>query len=317
MMEIDKDLNYQFWLSNTLKATLAHCSRLADIVNLQLDTAGVSEYITDIAEGKNRDEDSSPFPEILRGRLRNRFQPKHLMLKLACLRDVGVGINYEFLVEYGLFEPSTGVYFGIKAVADSDVSSEHFIICAEKAVDMLSRSSCRLFSNRRLRRRPLTDNADKGSYWSLWLPSPDYYDLKDEIKFLHKLYRHFVRTFPDIVTLYDIFGSYNEQKCALCESPIVMLTEKIASIFNANECAGLFKEFITNACRRDILADCGNGQWRFNRHWELNRRGRPLKMTKKAAFDLVTVLFAVMAHRSHTSRKRYIPWKELRSVLLY
>lgn len=308
--------NYRFWLSNTVKATLAHCSRLAATCNFKPDAADVSHYITDLAEGNSRGECTSPFPESIRGRLRNRFQPKHLMLKLASLRDAEAGIDYEFLVEYGLFEPSTGIYFGIKAVADSDVSSQQFISRAEKTVDELSSRSPRLFSNRRLRQRPLTDNADNGSYWPVWLPSPDYHDLNDEIRFLHKLYRHFKRAFPAMTPLYEVFGHYAEPKSATDETPLAELTEKIASIFSSDECPSLFRRFITNACRLDILADCGNGQWRFNRHWELNRRGRPLKMTKKAAFDLTTVLFAVMARRSHTTRKRCIPWKQLRSVLL-
>ena len=311
-----QDINYRFWLENTVKATMAHCCRLAEIFNCKLDTDSVAAYITDLAEGKERDASSSPFPEVIRGSLRGIFQPKHLMLKLACLRDATAGIDYEFLVEYGLFEPSTGIYFGIKAISDNDVSDDRFISRAENAIDILSKSASGLFSNRRLRQRPLTDNAQNGTYWPLWIPSPASRNLKDEIKFLRRIYGSFKKTYPDMTPVYDLFQDFIRPSFIADVNALEELAEKIAKTFASAESGELFLQFIGNACRRGILADCGKGQWRFNRHWALNRRGRPLKMTKKAAFDLLTVVFSIMAHRYGTERSRFIPWKQLRAVLL-
>lgn len=311
-----QEINYHFWLTNTVKATLAHCLRLADACNFRLDADSVATYITDLAEGNERNESSSPFSETLRGRLRGIFQPKHLMLRFACLRDETAGINYEFLVEYGLFEPSTGLYFGIKAVSDNDVSNEAFITNAENAIATLSKRSPRLFSNSRLRQRPLTDNAENGTYWPLWVPSPDNCDLTDDIGFLHRIYRDFKKAFPGMMPVYDVFRDFIEQPRTENADAMDKLVDKINSTFASAESGELFRRFIANACKREILVGCGNGQWRFNIHWALNRRGHPLKMTKKAAFDLLTVLFPIMAHRYSTTRSRFIPWKQLRELLL-
>lgn len=109
-VKADKDINYRYWLTNIIRATTENCFRLADACGCSLDADAVARYITDIAEGRKRGEQSSPFPALLRGHLRGMFQPKHLMLKLACVRDAGAAINYEFLVEYGLFEASTGIF---------------------------------------------------------------------------------------------------------------------------------------------------------------------------------------------------------------
>lgn len=102
-METDKEITYRLWLSNTIKANLDHCYRLADVCDCRLDAECAASYITDIAEGKSREEPSSPFPEALHGRLHGEFQPKYLMLKLGCMSDEDDAINYEFLVEYSLF----------------------------------------------------------------------------------------------------------------------------------------------------------------------------------------------------------------------
>lgn len=316
-MRVNQDMSYRLWLANTVRANLANCARLAELCSCELDADKVSAYITDIAGKKKRGERSSPFPEVLRGRLRGMFQPKHLMLKLACVRDAGTAISYEFLLEYGLFEPTVGIYFGIKAVSDSDVSDDVFIARVDNAIETLSLSSPRLFSGRRLHSRPLTDNAENGSYWPLWLPSPATRDLRDEIIFLRKLYRHFIKSFPQMTVEYDNFGNFIPQPCTAAKGPLAELLERITAIFASDESTVLFRKFIENANRDGILADCGNGQWEFNKHWGLNSRKQPLKMTQKAAFDLITILFTILAQRYHITRSRIIPWKQLRAVLLH
>lgn len=123
-----------------------------------------------------------------------------------------------------------------------------------------------------------------------------------------------MKALPGLETVYDVFDDFEAQR--LGATPFDELGNRIAAVFGSDESAALFGKFVDNACRRGILAPCGMGQWRFNRHWAVTRRGRPLKMTKKAAFDLLSVLFDIIALRCGTARRRYIPWKELRAVML-
>lgn len=314
-MEDNKHVNYRYWLANTIKATQAHSVRLAGLCGCLLDVDSVAGYLTDIVERRERDEQSSPFPERLRGRLRDAFQPKHLMLKLACVRDAEAGIDYEFLMEYGLFEPATGIYFGVKAVSDSLTSSDEFISDAEEAVERLIHSAPRLFSNPRLRQLPLTDNAEDGTYWPMWIPCIDCRDLKEEVGLLHSIYGSFIKSHPGMTPLYNVFGDFLTLP-ANGEEPLAGLLDVISLTFGSQESAECFLKFLKNACRRGILADCGDGRWRFHSHWGMTQRNKQLKMTKKAAFDLVTILFSVMASHYHVSRQRFIPWQHLCEVFL-
>lgn len=50
-MGTDKEINDRLWMSNTIKANLDHCSRLADVCGCRLDAESAASYITDIAEG--------------------------------------------------------------------------------------------------------------------------------------------------------------------------------------------------------------------------------------------------------------------------
>ena len=311
-MTPDKETNYRYWLANTVRASLGHCSRLAALCGCAPDAGVVTAYITDIAGGKRRGAQSSPFPPVLLGRLRGRFQPKHLMLKFGALRDASAGITYEFLAEYGIFEPSTGIYFGVKAVSDREVSDDAFITQADRALAAVAEGSRRLFSGSRLRNHPLTDNAENGTYWPLWLPNPGHRDLRDDIRLLQTIFRHFKKTFPDLTAQLDIFDDYTAPSPS--PTPLAALTEKIATTFGSAESAELFTRFLEGAAARGILADCGDGRYRFSHHWALNSRKRPFKMTQKAAFDLMVVLFAVLAERYGVTRSRYIPWKQLRDL---
>lgn len=237
------------------------------------------------------------------------------MLKLACIRDEAAAISYEFLVEYSLFEPTVGIYFGIKAVSDKWVSDDDFISHAENTVEKLS-SSSKLFKSRRLSMHPRTDNADNGTYWPLWLPSPGCNDLKKEIDYLRKIYLHFVDSLRELRLVYDRFDEFVVQPYGAGGKVLHALLKTIASTFGSEESAQSFLRFLENATNEGYLVDCGNGQWRFNRHWDTNQKEVPFKMTYKAAYDLMKVLFAVLAQEYGISRKRYIPWKQLRAVML-
>ncbi|MCH5224839.1 MAG: hypothetical protein J1D77_02525 [Muribaculaceae bacterium] len=106
-----------------------------------------------------------------------QFRAFHLTKRLAVERDQKRGVNYEFLVEYNIFEPHVEIYYGIKAVSDNSVSTEAFVerearlatkffnyIQARNGTSSGRKEEWNLYS----KRLKLTNNANDGTFWIIW-----------------------------------------------------------------------------------------------------------------------------------------------------
>lgn len=127
------------------KATIPYCNEFLKLsADGYVTVDALSEYMNGIVSLRNEcynedeinriSESLSVFPKDIRGYLCHYgkemiFQPNHLMCKLATLRDERNCINYEFLIEYDIFDPVTEIYYGVKAVSDELVSMDCFIEC--------------------------------------------------------------------------------------------------------------------------------------------------------------------------------------------
>ncbi|MBD5370743.1 MAG: virulence RhuM family protein [Bacteroides sp.] len=188
--------NAFFWFERVSKSTITYCNEFLKLTkgheNVTKDA--IKDYMSLIIKLRkecysddeiNRiSESKSVFPKEIRGYLCHEgnkpiFQPNHLMCKLATLRDEVNHINYEFLIEYDIFDPATEIYYGVKAVSDEPVSSNHFIECAEKRWDdVLGRNTKRKNKHKRGRksfyikyenRFKETDNGNNGTFWPFWI----------------------------------------------------------------------------------------------------------------------------------------------------
>lgn len=72
--------------------------------------------------------------DAMKGKVRDVDYSDHLMWKLEpTLRSVtNPLIQYEFLIEYKISDPVTGIYFGCKAIADYDVTIEQLIEISDR-----------------------------------------------------------------------------------------------------------------------------------------------------------------------------------------
>ena len=188
--------NAFFWFERVSKSTITYCNEFLKLTkgheNVTKDA--IKDYMTLIIKLRNEcysddeinriSELKSVFPKDIRGYLCHEgnepiFQPNHLMCKLATLRDEVNHINYEFLIEYDIFDPATEIYYGVKAVSDEPVSSNHFIECAEQRWgDVLGRNTKRT-NEYKSGRKPFyikyenrfkeTDNGNNGTFWPFWI----------------------------------------------------------------------------------------------------------------------------------------------------
>lgn len=111
----------------------------------------------------------SPFPKDIRGYIHEKFQPKHLMCKAAVLRDDDNHINFEFLIEYGIFESDVEIYYGIKAISDSADTTDEFFDYVTMGKPMQSVNKIKSDENVKYPQRfKTTNNAHNGTFWLVW-----------------------------------------------------------------------------------------------------------------------------------------------------
>lgn len=188
--------NEFFWFERVSKSTITYCNEFLKLTkgHKNVTKDAIKDYMSLIIKLRNEcysddeinriSEAKSVFPKDIRGYLCHEgnepiFQPNHLMCKLATLRDEVNLINYEFLIEYDIFDPATEIYYGVKAVSDKPVSSNHFIECAEQRWgDVLGRNTKRKNKHKRGRksfyikyenRFKETDNGNNGTFWPFWI----------------------------------------------------------------------------------------------------------------------------------------------------
>ncbi|MBD5163678.1 MAG: hypothetical protein HDT09_03135 [Bacteroidales bacterium] len=134
----------------------------------------------------------SPFPEDLRGFIHEYngqgvFQPKHLMFKLATYRDDATKITYEFLFEYDITDPTTEIYYGIKAISDDPKTTAEFEekvhhIAWEWRDYIRNKDRSQGSTANYYKRHKLTNNAHDGTFWISWVRVESYESLDHALK---------------------------------------------------------------------------------------------------------------------------------------
>lgn len=124
--------------------------------------------------------------ENLMGELFDSPEPHFLMVKLPSLLSKDGCRVYEFLIEYDIYNPSQGIYFGCKSLTlpghrhSSNISKafDDWNVVKPHVLRRLNNT----FTNKDFSKRFLdTDNADRNTYWPFWIAAYPDEDLKSEI----------------------------------------------------------------------------------------------------------------------------------------
>ena len=208
--------NERFWLEMTKSGTLTFChemlklspkfqsKRPADVdYNTYLESIDdeILKFVDLLNEYNNKgkwgeiSKDDSPYPSDLQGYIHEYdaeggwFQPKHLMCKLAVLRDEANKINYEFLIEYDILSPDVEIYFGVKAISDDWESTEEFKNIVIEHWRLVHSGKYK----RHTHRLKMTNNVNHGTFWPFWwrIGLECKEELADAIKYLETFYRDY------------------------------------------------------------------------------------------------------------------------------
>lgn len=158
------------------------CPRLEDIKSAINETfKDMDDYLCEASHGYT-DALLNLYDELIAkgfhidNQVRDRIDKNYIMYKLPRL-DIDEKSYYEFLVEYEATSPSTGIYFGCKAITNEKYIHEHETLIQD--VYKKHWNCLRAFVTQRLGAMfadyPMaiiiqqTDNDDSGTYWSFWI----------------------------------------------------------------------------------------------------------------------------------------------------
>lgn len=230
-----KNLNQKLWFRKTLESTEIFCRDFFEIIEDEqdipawedrIDHSKLEAYLYRVVTLENdrrlkemtEEEFADVFPTPLLGRIHEYpttveprpadfpvFEPKHLMYKLATIRDKLHGITYELLFEYGICEADVDIYYGIKAVSDkwnrdqkSDKDAEDFLHNAEEFYEDIVKPILidqRNTSRRSRRRFKTTNNVSNGTYWLFWVRVESDTTIKAAKEDLLDFYRKLTRKY--------------------------------------------------------------------------------------------------------------------------
>lgn len=189
-------------------------------------------------------------PESLLGKVRDEVSPNEWMYKSATLGSPDGKFFYEFLVEYDIYHPSVGIYFGVKLISNPGYDHDENILSALRQWEEIRPTLTMYlnntfpdidFSNRFL----TTDNANDHTFWPFWIQLYHSEDINDvAIRALGVIYR----TYRD-------FLSGTMRKFSGDITDLIKTGKKVATAFDADALSNL-KETVKK-CIGKIGADTG------------------------------------------------------------
>ncbi len=127
--------------------------------------------------------------------------PNHIMFKLDSIDVPGrKDMRYEFLIEYDIYEPHVGIYYGCKCITARGADHQNVIDQAERDFKAIRDTLIRVLNNvfseldfsYRLR---VTNNAENGTFWPFWIRLNEEEDIEQVGVKALKLIRHIYETY--------------------------------------------------------------------------------------------------------------------------
>lgn len=214
-----ENLHQKYWKKMTVYSTYEYCRKMLTLSSDPYQKVSPKEfeekcknYVSKLIDYNNQGilvdkiseiKDLSPFPNDICGVLYEHttgtgiFQPKHLMCKLGTLKMDDIFV--EFLIEYGILESDVEIYYGIKAIANEQMTSDAF---AEKVFDiskewfdyMKESNKSSGYMGIDVNEHKFTNNINDGTFWISWVRMESKTTMYNVVDKLHtRIYRHFTK----------------------------------------------------------------------------------------------------------------------------
>lgn len=266
----------------------------------------------------------------LKGSVHGIDAPNHMMYKIDTLYSKDGHRAYEFLLEYDIFEPNVGIYYGCKGFTldgyDHDTEIENF----NKEWEQLKGLVCTILNNtfpgkNFAMRFKATNNANDNTYWPFWITLQEEEDIHEvglrALKLIRNVYRKMLE--EDIIETkeFPVFKN-NPDSTSFTQKAYTQFIEKLY-IYKRGRMGRivdeeatkknilLFETFMNNAEKKRIIYRDLNYEYA----WQVQ------EYSNSDFIRLFSAFFQYMADHNliktrGTTGVANIPWKELSRFIL-
>ena len=268
--------------------------------------------------------------EELRGSYHGIDAPNHLMYKIDTLYSHDGHRAYEFLVEYDIYEPSVGIYYGCKGLTLEGYNHEKEIERFNTEWEQIKGLVCTILNNtfpgkNFSRRIKCTDNANDNTYWPFWITLHEEEDIKEvgirALTIIRNVYKCFLdgkeitkKELPSVKYKPDLTSFTKEAYKRLLQKFFIYKRASKGKVVNdekTNRNVEIFERFMRNAELRHIFFK----EPSYEFAWQIQELNNSDFIRLMMTFFQYMVDNQMITSKGGTG-KANIPWKELSGVIL-
>lgn len=282
--------------------------------------------------------------EELRGSFLGHDAPNHLMYKVDTLYSNDGHRAYEFLIEYDIYEPNVGIYYGCKGLTLGSCNHEDEIAIFNKEWEILRPEVCAVLNNTFPgkcfnHRFKLTNNANNNTYWPFWITLQEDEDILEvglrAVRLIRNVYKRFIDSNdPSVIERREMpKPNTDADVTAFTEAAYQKLKEHFnvynyrgsrkelnneATIHNHN----LLDKFLSRSVTDHILSVDEN----YEKAWRYSPENQDMKNDNLSFIRYIHCFFQYMYNHNYykrsseneeeTQAKATIPWKEVTNMIL-
>lgn len=250
----------------------------------------------------------------------NHYAPNHIMYKMETVKSEDKHRAYEFLIEYNIFEPTVGIYYGCKGLIKNGTLDEEINIfnkewgkCKDEVIKILNNT----FPDKDFTHRiKPTNNANDNTYWLFWIT---LYEDEDIIEvgaratriirsvFSKKIFGHkylpaqtkeYPETIKEIKGRLEELQKMNTTNTAFTDKAYLKLLSKIID----DEGVQLFKKIINRMIENRYLNEV-----------DIYEKAYSIQMNIVDFSFLLVQIFKKMSRPPKTNK---VPWEDISNVFL-
>lgn len=268
--------------------------------------------------------------EELKGSFHGVEAPNHLMYKLDTIRSKDGHRVYEFLLEYDIYEPTVGIYYGCKGLTQEGYDHSKEIEVFNSEWNQIRGLVCTILNNtfpgkNFSKRLKCTNNANDNTYWPFWITLNEEEDIREvglrALGIIRNVYRRLL--LGETIEQIELPGAkYNPDITSFTNDAYKRLLQKLYVFKQKNNKktvdevltarnVNLFETFMRNAVQRHIFYKDNNYEFA----WQLQ------DLSNTDFIRLMLAFFQYMVDNKMIATKKgngiaNIPWKELSGVIL-
>ncbi len=257
--------------------------------------------------------------EELRGSFLGHNAPNHLMYKVDTLYSSDGHRAYEFLIEYDIYEPNVGIYYGCKGLTLGSCNHEDEIAIFNKEWEILRPEVCAVLNNTFPgkcfnHRFKLTNNANNNTYWPFWITLQEDEDILEvgmrAVILIRNVYKRFLDSNdPSVIERKEMpkpnidadVAAFTEATFAEFQKKFHIYDKRNLNKELTDRNIELLNRFLKNAVSSGILS--------INNYYEKAWEAKTLD--NSSFIRLIYILCQYIK-----PQRGNIPWKEISNVIL-